>query len=271
MVNNTAIVFTIFDGYVDLWDDAIDFIDRYWVDHPQIYVFTNEIVKEWDNVICIPVGNDAEWSRKAQKAIEVVKEKYMIMLLEDFYVGAAINEAEVQALIYFMEDNNIKYCKLCDNNRIIQKRKRTFKNSKYGVLYADEDYGISLQAAIWEKEFFKEMVGCNNYNAWVFELDRVKESRTAKHEILPYAIDDMRNILNIKHGALQGKMLPNTVKYFDRIGHPLSTSREIMSSKEYARYYIKQFGKDVVPKPAVRLAKEIAKKFGYTFVEEKWN
>ena len=43
MVENLAIVFTMFDGYEDLWDDAIKYIKKYWVNHPPIYVFTNEI------------------------------------------------------------------------------------------------------------------------------------------------------------------------------------------------------------------------------------
>lgn len=270
MIQNTAIVFTIFDGYEDLWDDAIMLIDKFWVDHPPIYVFTNEIVKDWKGTKCIPVGEEAEWSQKAHKACEIIPEEYLILLLEDFYVGAAINNDEVQELINFMSTNRIDYCKLCDNNRIIRKHKKKYNDSKYEVIYADEDYGISLQTAVWKKDFLLKTLGNENYNAWVFELNQVKKSRMAQHSILNNAIEDARNILNIKHGALQGKMLPKTVKYFEKINEPLSTTRELMNSKEYYKYFIKQFGKDIIPKPAVKFAKGVARKFGYSFVEEKW-
>lgn len=271
MIENVAIVFTIFDGYVDLWDDAIKYIKKFWKNHPPIYVFTNEIEKKWEGVTCIAVGADAEWSRKAQKAIEVVKEKYLILLLEDFYVGDIIDNNEVQQLINFMEYNKVKYCKLCDNNRIIHKKKKNYKNSKYHVIYADEDYGICLQAAVWEKNFLLKKVGKENYNAWIFELNQVKDTLNAKHKALSYAIEDQRNILNIKHGAVQGKMLPSTVRYFRKIGDPLATDRIIINKKEYLKYIIKQLGKDIIPRSVASYVKKIAKIFGYSFVEEKWS
>lgn len=270
MIKNVAIAFIVFDGYVDLWDDAIKYMKKFWPDHPPIYVFTNEIIREWDDVTCIPVGVDAEWSRKAQKAIELIKEKYIILLLEDFYVGSAINNLAIEELISFMDANKIKYCKLCDNNRIIHKKKKKYKKSQYSVLYTDEDYGISLQAAVWEREFLKKTIGVGNYNAWIFELNMVKASRGVKHKIMKFAIEDTRNILNIKHGALQGKMLPNTIKYFKKIDDPLATQREVMGKIDYYKYFMKQLGKDIVPRPAVKTVKTIAKKFGYSFVEEKW-
>ena len=271
MIKNTAIVFTMFDGYEDLWDDAVKYIKKFWVDHPPIYVFTNEIAKDWEDVTCIPVGGDAEWSRKAQKACEVIPEDYLIMLLEDFYMGDAVNNDEVQELMSFIEENNIEYCKLCDNNRIVRPHKKKFKKSKYSVIYADEDYGISLQPAVWKKDFLQETLGTENYNAWVFELNQVKKSRIAPHTVLQNAIDDTRNILNIKHGALQGKMLPATVKHFNRINDPLSTKRDEIDAKAYTRYFVKQLGKDIVPKPAVKTVKSIARKLGYSFVEDKWS
>ena len=270
--NDIAIVLTIFDGYEDLWDDCIKYLDKYWPTHPQIYAFTNVKKHDWKNVITFPVGKDAEWSRKAQKAIEVVPQKYFILLLEDFYVGSAVNETEVLRLVNFMDENGIGYAKLCDNNRIIHKKKKQYKKGyPYEVIYQDEDYAISLQTAIWNKKFFKQLVGMENYNAWVFELNQVKKARSAEHVAMTNAIDDPRNILHIKHGALQGKMIPATVEYFEKIGDPLSTNRPVMTGSEFKKYYVKQFGKDITPKFAVQFVKGIAKKLGYSFVEEKWS
>lgn len=272
MIKNAAIVFTIYDGYEDLWDDAIRLIKKYWINHPQIYVFTNVITKNWDNVICVPVGADAEWSKKVQKAIEVVKEEYIILLLEDFYVGSSINDMAIGGLINYMYENQVLYCKLCDNNTIIHKPKRKYMSSKYEVIYADEEYGISLQPSVWNKRFLEKMVGSENYNAWVFEFNQVKNEKNANHTVLKYAIEDTSNMLNIKHGALQGKMIPSTVRYFKKIGdHPLNTDRLVMSNKEYLKIYAKLLGRNIVPKFAQNGVKSIAKKIGYSFLDEKWS
>lgn len=271
-MNNTAIVLTIFDGYEDLWDDCIKLIKKNWINHPPIYVFTNKILRQWDDVVCIPVGEDAEWSRKVQKAVEIVKEDYIILLLEDFYIGKKIDINQFDLLLDFVKTEKIKYVKLCENNEVLHFRKKRFKKGlPYEVIYQDESYGISLQASLWEKNFLSELVGSQNYNAWIFELNQVKKSLCAEHIPFDFAVEDHRNILNIKHGALQGKMLPNTVNYFKKINMPLTTQRDIMSKKEYNKYFIKQLGQNIIPNCAKGFVKKIAEKFGYSFIDKKWS
>lgn len=270
MYEDIAIVLTIFDGYEDLWDDCIRFIEIFWPDHPHIYVITNEIVKTWPNVYCYPAGKDAEWSKKVQKAADIVTEKYVILLLEDFYIGAPVNNIKLQTLIKFIKDNNLKYCKLCDNNRAFKPLKKHYDNSRYFVIYADEAYGVNLQASIWDKDYLIDTVGKENYNAWVFELNQLNETYNKPHKRLEFAIEDMSNILNIRHGALQGKMLPNTVRYFKRIGCPLSSDREVMSSILYFLCYLKFLGRQVIPGFAKKTIKSVARRLGYEFVSDKW-
>ncbi|MYN69118.1 hypothetical protein GLP18_02555 [Streptococcus suis] len=271
MIDNVAIILPIFDGYEDMWEDCIRLIKKNWKDHPPIYVFSNILQKDWEGVTCIPVGEDAEWSKKIQKAVELVDKKYFILMLEDFFIGEIVKNDSIDELITFMEKNRINFCKLCDNNNIIKKRKERFNSEyPYQVIFEDEEYGISLQTAIWEKNFLEKLVGRENYNAWQFELNQVRIARTANHVKMQNAIFDPRNILNIKHGALQGQLLPHTVKYFDNIGDPLNCQRVIMSRKTYLQYCIKQIGRDLTPKFAKKFVKSIARHFGMIFVEDKW-
>ncbi len=271
MIKDVAIVLTIYDGYEDMWDDCIRLLKKNWVDHPPIYVFTNEVEREWEDVFCMPVGKDAEWSLKVQKALEIVREKYFVMLLEDFYIGAHVSTRNFEELLSFVKSNQIDYCKLCENNEVIHRKKKAYKKGfPYEVIYEDQCYGISLQASLWRRDFLAKLVGSDNYNAWVFELRQVEKAKKGNHAVWPNAICDARNILNIKHGALQGKMLPPTVAYFQEKGDPLETNRAVMDKKDYRNYYIKQLGQDVAPKWAVGFIKNIARRFGYTFVSDKW-
>lgn len=271
-IKDLAIVLTIFDGYEDLWDDCIKKIKVFWKDHPPIYVFTNEIKKEWDGVKCFPVGKNAEWSMKARKAIEVIPEHFFILLLEDFFIGKKVNNDEIEKVLHLMQEDGISYCKLCENNEIIHRRKKKYcEGLPFEVIYKDEEYGISLQASLWNKEYFSDLLGNENYNAWVFELNQLKKTKGELHDVLYDAIDDPRNILNIYHGALQGKMIPKTVKYFERINMKLTTNRAVMSHSEYFRYWIKQLGRDIVPSFMQKKVKKIAQRFGMTFVDSKWS
>ncbi|CYU69480.1 hypothetical protein HO640_02260 [Streptococcus suis] len=271
MSEDVAIILPIFDGYEDMWEDCIRLIKKNWKDHPAIYVFSNVLQKDWEGVTCIPVGEDAEWSKKIQKAIDVVDEKYFILMLEDFFIGDVVKANLVDELIAFMEKNGIDFCKLCDNNNIVKKRKDKFDSAyPYQVIFEDEEYGISLQTSIWRKTFLEKLVGRENYNAWQFELNQVKIARNANHIKMQNAIFDPRNILNIKHGALQGQLLPPTVKYFEKIGNPLNCQRPIMTRKTYLQYWIKQLGRDLTPKVAKGIVKSIGRQFGMNFVEDKW-
>ena len=83
-MEDLAIVLTIFDGYEDLWDDCIRLIKKNWKNCPPIYVFTNEKIKNWENVKCVAVGKDAEWSKKVQKIKDIVKEKYLLLGSKEF-------------------------------------------------------------------------------------------------------------------------------------------------------------------------------------------
>ena len=247
-------------------------IEVFWKEHPPIYVFTNEIKREWNGVKCIPVGKNAEWSMKAQKAIEVIPEKYFILLLEDFYIGKKVKNYEIERVLHFMQEQEISYCKLCENNEVIHRSKKKFhKGFPFEVIYKDEEYGISLQASLWNKDYLAKLLGDGNYNAWIFELNQLKKTKGEPHRIFCNAIDDPRNILNIYHGALQGKMIPKTVRYFERIGMKLTTKRTTMSQLEYFRYWIKQLGRDIVPPFMQKKVKRMAQKFGMTFVDSKWS
>ncbi|MFC5630873.1 MULTISPECIES: hypothetical protein [Streptococcus] len=271
MVDDLAIVLPIYDGYELMWDDCINLIKKYWKHHPPIFVFTNEIKKEWENVKCFPVGANAEWSKKVQKALEIIDKKYIIILLEDFFIGDFVDNEKIKTLIAFMKSHEIDYAKLVDNNRVIKKSKPKFvEGYPYEVIYQDEEYGVCLQASIWRKKFLFECVGNENYNAWIFELNEVLKTRGRVHEIASNLIEVPDNILHIQHGALQGKMIPKTIKYFEKRGYSLTKGYSIMSRSEYLKWYFKQFGKDVTPQFAIPIVKKIAKKFGYDFVEEKW-
>lgn len=272
MSRNVAIAFIVYDGYEDLWDDAIRCIDKFWPNHPQIYMFTNAISHNWDNVKSYPVGVHAEWSMKVQKAVEVIEEDYFILLLEDFFIGASVDNNEFSQLMDYIEGNDIVYCKLCDNNRILPSQKPKYDNeTPFQIIRKNQKYGICLQPAIWNKNFLKALVGEGNYNAWVFELNQIKNAMHSDSKPFEKIIFDPRNILHFKHGALQGEMLPSTVWYFKHIKFPLSSNRKVMSKLSYLKYIVKHLGRDLTPQIFQKYVKYIARIMGFSFVDDKWN
>ncbi len=260
-----------YDGYSDLWDDCIQLIKRFWPDCPFEIIFVNNEKKiEYENIKLINAGAAAEWSQKVNLALKNISTKYVCLLIEDFFVGDKIDNQKVFELIQLIKDNNINYAKLVDMNDASKCRNKNFCNIKgiKRIKYNDE-YGISLQPSIWNVDFLEEKLGNGNYNAWKFEFARVKECNYKDGSYRPDCIYDTRNILNIKHGVIQGEYLPTTIKYFKKRNIQLHVDRKIMSSFKYKKIRYISWTKGILPKFTHRILKRILEKLGMKFVSTK--
>lgn len=265
---NLAVVFIGFDGYSDLWDDCMTLYNHFWKDRPyQTYFVNNQKEVSYENITTLNAGVDAEWSRKVQCALEATTEKYICLLLEDFYVGAQINTSEIVSTIDFMEKEQLRYFKLVNMSRMVANRDPHYKDKEYlHVIPQSDEYGISLQAAIWERSFLEQLVGNENYNAWVFEFNQVREAQGKSDEPFPGCVFDERNIFNLKHGVVQGKYLPDTIQYFKDIQLPLNVQREVMTKWDYFKLKFRSRIKYAIPKSCRKPVKRLAEKMGMTFV-----
>ena len=100
--------------------------------------------------------------------------------------------------VNFIKKENIQYYKLVNMSRAVRNRDPQYK--KYGFLHIipeNDEYGVSLQAAIWNKNYLSKMLGDENYNAWVFEFNQVKSARGKSNNPKMGCVFDDRNILNL--------------------------------------------------------------------------
>lgn len=268
MKQDMTIVFIGFDGYSDMWDDCMNLFHRFWKDCPYKVMFVNNTKDvKYENVEVLHAGDDAEWSRKVQLAVEKADTPYICLLLEDFFVGEPIDTQVIEDTLKLIKEDDIRYFKIVNNNRPLKNKDPHYKGIKYlHVVPENDEYGVSLQAAIWKKDYLKEVLGTENYNAWKFEFDRVKEAEGKTSEPNKGVLVDDRNILKIKHGVMQSKYLPFTVKYFKKKGLDLTIQREIMSYPQYLRYWIVSAGKEILPKSWRVGVKHLLEKCGMKFV-----
>ena len=268
MNQEMSIVFIGFDGYSDVWDDCMNLFQHFWKNCPYPIFFVNNIKDVvYKNVKVLHAGSDAEWSKKVQLALDEIDTPYVCLLLEDFLIGSNIDSNLVQSTLSFIKENNIRYYKIVNNNRPVKNKDANYKGIKYlHEVPGNDEYGVSLQAAIWKKDYLEELLGTENYNAWTFEFNRVKEAAGKTKKPLSGIVVDDRNILNIKHGIMQSMYLPFTVKYFKKLGINLNIQRKIMSYPQYFRYWFIATGKELLPKSCRQVIKKILERFGMTFV-----
>lgn len=268
MDNKMTVVFIGFDGYSDMWYDCISLYKKFWPDcNYKTFFVNNEKDFDMDGIEVLHAGKNAEWSRKVQLALKSTDSKYICLLLEDFLVGKTIDTKVVHDTVSYIENEKIRYFKLTNMSRAVKNKDPHYKNKKFlHIIPENDEYGVSLQAAIWERSFLEELLGDENYNAWIFEFNRVKEAAGKSYKLNPGCVFDERNILNLQHGVIQSKYLPGTIRYFEKLGIKLNIEREVMSYAHYYKLRLISKGKYVVPKSLRNNVKIILEKTGMRFV-----
>lgn len=255
-----------YDPYIDVWNHYFELLEKYWPRRPRTYLATNTLKPKYPHVKVLPAGKDAEWSKKVSEALKQIDTGYVILLLEDFFTTGKVSNQCLDDLMGLIMENHITYCKLLNQSKM---KGKPFCGRKYlHIIQEKEEYGISLQPAIWEKKFLMELVGTENYNAWMFERNQIKNRYQNKNGI--YCVADDRNILRITHGVVQSKYLRKAVRVFKKQGYELDVkTRKVMSVSDTIKYRMKQFFSEYTPKPLKPFAKSIGRLCNISFVTDR--
>ena len=256
ILNDVSLLIIGYDPYKDVWDHYFELLEKYWPERPKTYLATNELVPEYKNVTVIPAGKDAEWSKKVIVALEKIETPFVVLLLEDFFTTRPVDSSKLAELLNCMKEGNLNYCKLLNQSKI---KGKIYDDKKYlRITNSDDEYGISLQPSIWRKEFLSETVGTENYNAWIFEFNQVKNKIQNRNGI--DCIGDRRNVLEITHTVVQSKYLRKAVRVFKKQDYEINLSaRPMLSKKDNFKYRLKRA---VASKKPPKFAKNVFKKIG---------
>nr|AOP02848.1 hypothetical protein YS394-orf11 [Streptococcus suis] len=266
-LSNVSLLIIGYDPYKDVWDHYFELLNKYWKERPKTYLATNQLTPNYEGVTVIPVGDDAEWSKKVYTSLESINTDYVILLLEDFFTTNFVNNEKIESLLEIISENEIKYCKLLNQAKF---RGEIFKNYKYlKVTPRTDGYAISLQPSIWHKQFLSDCVGTDNYNAWIFELYKIREVVPNKNVI--DVISDSRNILEITHAIVQSQYLRRAVRVFKKQNYEFDYSkRGVMSFQDTVRYRVKIFFAQYTPRILWNSFKSIGRVMKVNFVSDKY-
>ena len=261
-----AIVGIFYDGYEDVWRDFVRCFRRFWKDCPYpVYIIDITAKPKYfsdNNMTVINAGEGAEYSKKVQTALQQIDADYYLLLLEDFFLGHKLEKSVLEPILDYIEDKNIKYYSLSALSSFTKYRSDLFDKNKDYLYCINPNlrYTLGCQAVIWRKDFLQKCIGSQNYNAWVFEGALTNSKVVHTKQFLNGCVKDTRNILGLKHGVLQGKMLPRTVEYYKNIRFPLTSSRDIMSERDFRQYVLKSKVSASVPRNIHKSLKRLISK-----------
>lgn len=270
MYKDISILIIGFDGYKDVWDHCIDLLNTNWKDRPKTYLACSELQPQYEGVEVINAGADAEWSKKVQIALNHISTPYVLLLLEDFFISDKVDTAVISEAVELIKQNDIRFYQvLVQLVRQTAVKGAAFEgNKRIHIIPQNKRYAINLQAAIWNVEFLKEVVGTENYNAWQFEV-RHLQVQNINQDKIQYLIDD-RNIFNITHAVVQSKYLPGALKKLRKKGYYIDENeREVLSKKDNFKYMLKLFMYGITPEFMVKTFKKIGRLMKIDFVTDR--
>lgn len=246
-MNELAIVGIFFDGYYDIWEDFLELFFSRWPDCPyRVYIVNNTADLHYSKTYPVEVihaGEDAEYSKKIQVALEKIDAKYLLVLLEDFFVFSPLERGVLFNITEYIVQNDIQYYRMDIPDFRIKKQ----PSGKPVQIEPTSEYTISCQPSIWNRSFLAKCIGTDNYNAWVFEGIYARAQMSHTEKFLSQCRIDLSNPLSLRHGAVQGKLLPNVYQDFIRNGYVFKNKREVLRKRYYYRHRLKQIMKTYCP------------------------
>lgn len=262
-----AIAVISFDGYKDVWTSFFKIFYANWPNCPfKVYLINNSLHLPCANLI--NTGPETNWCDRAERALKMISEENIFLMLEDYFFGQTVDNQRVSALLDYYESNNCRYL------RIINKPHQRHIKSRHGnfvPIYANEEYGINLQPAIWDKTYLLSVLSriSGTRSAWDFEITLLEEAQKSANELLNGCYTTTNNYLNIHNGILKGKWFPQEIKYFAKKNLPIEIgARPVLTIKEFWNYKIRCFIREHISYQSRKLIKHILIKFRVRFVTE---
>jgi len=168
---NIAVLIISCDKYCDLWKPFFTLFFRYWTDCPfQLYLVTNHLCYNDRRVTCITVGDDHDWSSSLRKALKIIPSRFLIILLEDYLLNAAVDTHRILEYVKYMGSKHATCLQLFRFSPIIGPVRPSDDHPDIGYLDRGTPYRVSLQAAIWDKQDIDRLLQ-DGESAWQFEME----------------------------------------------------------------------------------------------------
>jgi hypothetical protein len=223
---DVSVVVVSCDDYADVWPGFFALLFRFWPDRPYpLYLISNHLAFPDERIIPLQVGDDLSWSQTLARALERVPSRYVLLMLEDFYLTAPVDTANILRLHAAMIDLGAVYL------RLVAYPKPDIPVPglpEIGSINKGAMYRTSLQIAIWDRSVLLGLL-LENESPWGFEINGSRRSDQISEPFL-CAYDGVSTI-SYRHTVRRGKWLPDAIRIFAPLGITFDLSRRPAESQ----------------------------------------
>lgn len=157
------------DKYKFLWNNFGLIFDRYWDNSINIpKYFVSETIGYYDYGFDSILPGKVAYSSCLRYALDRIDTKYVLWLQDDYFLIKTINKTKFYYYMSIIQDRKIDRFGIHDDCHLYSKihiKENIYKLHRHSL------YTISMQASIWNVNFFKSCLIENGVeNPWQFEL-----------------------------------------------------------------------------------------------------
>jgi hypothetical protein len=156
MNQDVAILVLSCDKYSDAWNPFFALYDKFWPDRPYTtYLATNVERPTFPNVKILNAGTPRNWSDDTLKILRQIPEKYIIILLEDYFLNDTPDVHWLEQCISVVRKTDASFMRIASFRKDhfpMYRFKELPEYPGFGVTKKDAPFLINLQAGIWNRE-----------------------------------------------------------------------------------------------------------------------
>ncbi|GAB4132157.1 MAG: hypothetical protein Fur0041_03190 [Bacteroidia bacterium] len=198
----TSILILSCDKYADIWQVFFEFFFKFWADCPyKIYLGTNTLEHNNKRVNSIKSGEAKDWSTDTISILQQITEKYVIIILEDYFIYAHPDQQTLDKAIDLMEASGAVFMRLAcfPSDHFSDYAYDTIPGNEPFVKTRDDArYKVNLQTGIWNREELIKLI-IPGESPWDFEINA---SIRSKNNSKPFLGIKENKRLRYVHGPI---------------------------------------------------------------------
>lgn len=170
------------DAYDDLWYPFFTILKKQWPELSNYNIVLNTESKSYHyeglHIKCFElysVGKKITWGKRLIETLERIDSKYIIFLLDDFFLTDRVDQSKIDKCVDYLEkDNNISVFQL--HSTFDKRGVRSKDYAGFELRSKDGKWRLNTQAAIWRREKLVSYIRPHE-SAWDWEVYGSERSR----------------------------------------------------------------------------------------------
>lgn len=242
--------------YTDLWKIFFKLFYKFWVDCPfKVYFFSNHVenkdISYLPRVKNILIKDALSWSELLKRGLNCVNEKYILLLVDDFFLLDFVNTNKILEIFSWALKNNINYLRMNPS----PKPDKNY-NELVGIISKGAIYRTSSTMPIWKKKTLLNLLKIGE-SAWEFEIHGSTRSDNYNGFFSTWG-----KYFSFINGVILGVWQRDAVRKLKFLGIKVDLNkRKVMTLKETIAFYFKRKRRALLYLFPAKYRREIRNKF----------